>query len=74
MGLVNQSFASGMKFITPTFTSPSSMIKATGKPDLLRGRQVFIVDDVITTGATVNECARQMKVVGCGKYIPPHLG
>jgi ComF family protein len=34
------------------------------KPRLIAGKSVLLVDDVFTTGATVSECARVMKLAG----------
>jgi ComF family protein len=33
-------------------------------PELVHGRRVLLVDDVLTTGSTVEECARMLKNVG----------
>lgn len=39
-----------------------------GKPDL-KGRTIILVDDVATTGNTMNECARVLKKAGCEKVF-----
>lgn len=36
---------------------------AVRRPPLVQGRAILLVDDVMTTGATVSECARMLKVV-----------
>lgn len=35
----------------------------------IRGKNIILVDDVITTGATILECARILKDNGCGKIL-----
>lgn len=37
-----------------------------GKPDI-KGKSIILVDDVATTGNTMNECARVLKKAGCKK-------
>lgn len=37
--------------------------------DLIRGKIVLLVDDVVTTGATLNECGKVLKEAGAKKVI-----
>ena len=37
--------------------------------DKIKGKNLIIADDVITTGATILECAQILKSAGCGKII-----
>lgn len=39
------------------------------RPEIIKGRCVILVDDVFTTGATVSECARQLKKAGASRVM-----
>ena len=38
-------------------------------PELIEGRRVLLVDDVITTGATISECARILRTFGAADVV-----
>ena len=38
-------------------------------PELVEGRRVLLIDDVITTGATISECARILRTVGAKEVV-----
>ncbi len=38
-------------------------------PELIRGRRLLVVDDVITSGATLSECCRILKMAGAESLI-----
>ena len=42
---------------------------AVGNPELVRGRDVLLVDDVFTTGTTVSECARVLRRAGAKRVL-----
>jgi ComF family protein len=39
------------------------------KPELVKGKTVILVDDVLTTGATIGSCARALKEAGAVKVL-----
>ena len=51
---------------------------AVSRPELVRGRTILVVDDVMTTGATLSECSKTLKQAGawrvwCATVARPSL-
>ncbi len=42
--------------------------------DIFKEKDVIILDDIVTTGSTINECARVLKETGCRKVVAITLG
>lgn len=38
-------------------------------PELIAGKRVLLVDDIITTGATISECARILRTAGAAEVV-----
>ncbi|MEG0036246.1 MAG: phosphoribosyltransferase family protein, partial [Oscillospiraceae bacterium] len=37
--------------------------------ELVRGRRILIIDDIITTGSTLSECAKTLKMFGANEVV-----
>jgi predicted amidophosphoribosyltransferase len=40
---------------------------APGKRNCIKNKNIILVDDIVTTGATTGECAKALIAAGCGK-------
>ena len=46
-----------------------SGVYKTADEDLVRGRRVLLIDDIITTGATLSECAKTLRLSGAEEVL-----
>jgi len=42
---------------------------AVTRPELIRGKTVLLVDDIVTTGITMSECAKMLKRAGAARVL-----
>jgi len=47
---------------------------AVPRPESITGKRILLIDDVFTTGATVNECAKTLRKAGSGDVFALTLG
>lgn len=40
----------------------------------LEGKNIIVIDDIVTTGASIGACATQLKIAGAGKIIGASIG
>jgi len=38
-------------------------------PDLVKGKKIILIDDVYTTGSTMEECAKVLKMAGAKEVV-----
>lgn len=39
------------------------------RPELVRGRRILLIDDIVTTGATLAECSRVLRMAGASELV-----
>ena len=44
-------------------------VYAVADEELVRGRRILLIDDIVTTGATLSECAKTLKAAGAAEVL-----
>ena len=59
---------SGLADASQRFANVSGVYRA-AEPEHFAGKRILLIDDIVTTGATLSECARVLKAAGAAEVV-----